>query len=177
MENPDARTISPSLSTSAQSSATLSLEPSPPASTKSSATLSLEPEQQQQQGHDQQTQHHHVYQQDYDGQMLLQPPLLLPSQPSPYPSSSQYHPFSRNDQQSQSQPPARPFQSRSKPPAESSFSAGPKVMQALDMARESREAECHPQISALLDGALAEVMARLRAAPDSYVMRCDEFSF
>ncbi|KAK3365009.1 hypothetical protein B0T24DRAFT_508671, partial [Lasiosphaeria ovina] len=50
------------------------------------------------------------------------------------------------------------------------------VMQALDMARESREAECHPQISALLNGALAEVMARLRAAPDSYMMRPDEFS-
>ncbi|KAK3366664.1 hypothetical protein B0T24DRAFT_633392, partial [Lasiosphaeria ovina] len=51
-----------------------------------------------------------------------------------------------------------------------------KVMQALDMARESQEAECHPQVSALLNDALAEVVARVRAAPNSYVMRRDEFS-
>ncbi|KAK3373461.1 hypothetical protein B0T24DRAFT_623247 [Lasiosphaeria ovina] len=50
------------------------------------------------------------------------------------------------------------------------------VMQALDMARESPEAECDAKISALLNGALAEVVARLRAAPETYVMRRDEFS-
>ncbi|KAK3364896.1 hypothetical protein B0T24DRAFT_723920 [Lasiosphaeria ovina] len=125
IENLDAHTISPSLLTSTQSSATLSLEPSQPASTKPLAMLSLEPEQQQQQ-------------------------------------QQQGH-----DQQSQSKP---------KPPAECSFSAGPKVMQALHLARQSQESERHYQIRAVLDDALAEVVARLWAAPDSYVMRPDEFS-
>ncbi|KAK3360891.1 hypothetical protein B0T24DRAFT_685327 [Lasiosphaeria ovina] len=42
--------------------------------------------------------------------------------------------------------------------------------------QQSQESECHYQIRAVLDSALAEVMARLWAAPDSYVVRPDEFS-
>ncbi|KAK3360855.1 hypothetical protein B0T24DRAFT_124052 [Lasiosphaeria ovina] len=123
------------------------ISPSLLASTQSSATPSLEPSrQQQQQGHD-------------------QPPRLLPSRQQQHPS--QHHRSSRNDGQSQSNP---------KPPAECSFSAGPIVMQALSLARQSEESERHYQIRAVLDSALSEVMARLWAAPDSYVMRPDEFS-
>ncbi|KAK3366648.1 hypothetical protein B0T24DRAFT_512522, partial [Lasiosphaeria ovina] len=50
------------------------------------------------------------------------------------------------------------------------------VMLALEMARESPEADCDAKIRALLDDALAEVMGRVRGAPDTYVMRRDEFS-
>ncbi|KAK3366630.1 hypothetical protein B0T24DRAFT_535108, partial [Lasiosphaeria ovina] len=40
----------------------------------------------------------------------------------------------------------------------------------------SPEAESNAEIRARLDDAFTEVMGRLRAAPDTYVMRPDEFS-
>ncbi|KAK0703393.1 hypothetical protein B0T26DRAFT_597778, partial [Lasiosphaeria miniovina] len=67
-----------------------------------------------------------------------------------------------------------PSRSWSRYPAISSFAAGGIVMVVLDIARESPEYD--PHVRTVLDAALDEVMGRLRAAPDTYVMRSDEFA-
>ena len=50
------------------------------------------------------------------------------------------------------------------------------VAQALEIARDSPNGAKEPSVSSILEGALAEIWAKVQAQPESYVMTRDEFA-
>ncbi|KAK9782806.1 hypothetical protein SCAR479_01149 [Seiridium cardinale] len=50
------------------------------------------------------------------------------------------------------------------------------VAQALEIARESPDGAMDPTVSGILEGALAQIWAKVQAHPNSYIMSRDEFA-
>lgn len=50
------------------------------------------------------------------------------------------------------------------------------VAQALEIARESQDGACDPTVSKILETTIAQIWAKLKACPDTYIMSRDEFA-